>query len=56
MENLHELNVNELTFNELSSINGGSGFWEDVAFGLGYVVGKLNHSLEHIEPQVQQRW
>lgn len=56
MENLNELNVNELTLTELLAIEGGSGFWEDVAYGIGYVAGKLNHSLHHIEPQVYQRW
>ena len=51
MENYLE----ELTECEMLVIDGGS-FWNDLAYGVGYIGGKLYHSLNHIQPQVLQRW
>ncbi len=55
MENLNEMNLSELTLNEMVSIDAG-GFWGDVAYGIGYVAGSFYRSLKNIQPQVAQRW
>ncbi|BDU24945.1 MULTISPECIES: class IIb bacteriocin, lactobin A/cerein 7B family [unclassified Flavobacterium] len=54
MKNLNELNVNELNSEELLAIDGG--IWEDLAYGVGYVAGRLYAAYRDIEPQVYQRW
>jgi len=53
--NLENLNLVELNIQDLQEIDGGS-FWQDVAYAVGYGVGKLVYSYNHIEPQVYQRW
>ncbi|CAM3448496.1 hypothetical protein [Flavobacterium chungbukense] len=55
MKNLNELNVNELNLEELVTIDGGK-FWEDVAYGIGYVGGRLYAAYRDIQPEVYQRW
>jgi hypothetical protein len=52
---LENLNLAELNAQEVLETEGGS-FWNDVAYGVGYVVGSVVHSLNNIEPQVYQRW
>lgn len=52
---LEELNLVELNAQEVQETDGGT-FWEDVSYGVGYVIGSLHHSLNNIQPQVYQRW
>ncbi|WP_396193232.1 class IIb bacteriocin, lactobin A/cerein 7B family [Flavobacterium sp.] len=53
--NLEKLNLVELNAQEVVEVEGGT-FWNDIAYGVGYVVGTFAHSLNNIEPRVYQRW